>query len=108
MGLFSSLKDRVVEPLARRKINEQLDGIGELTRFELDSSRHSLTVELLLKGESTPIMVRVLNYELSTEEGRTFIRVGSVEASREWLTVAARRFLSGKRFPVPAAVAMAL
>ena len=99
-------KDWLTEKAARAALNQTLLApYGELTALRLNSSERSADAEILLKGETSPINVRVSEYELSREGQRVFITVRRLTTSREWLTNLARRFLVGKRIELPPAAA---
>jgi len=60
-------------------------------------------VRLELLGETEPIEVEITRYSLKSKGEEAQLTVEEVNASREWLAVALRRFVVGRPFTVPAA-----
>jgi hypothetical protein len=57
-----------------------------------------------------PIQVAVRSYELSSEAGETFITLGEIATSREWINQLISNYLppEKKRFKVPGSLRMLL
>ena len=60
-------------------------------------------MRLELLGETEPIEVEIVRYSLKTKGDEAQLTIEEVNASREWLAVALRRFVVGRSFSVPAA-----
>ena len=114
MSLFSFLnpilglipnpaKDFGSEVGAKFKFNNKYQRYGQMTNIQIDSTAKTLHVELELKGESTSLKIDVASYQLSTESGETFIELGEIKTSREWINQLISDYLSPekKRFKVP-------
>ena len=109
MGFFSDSKDRLVASFALPMLNNAwLKPYGQATDFKLNSTNKTLELTVSLNGENTPIRVEVQDYELTQENGRTFVVLKRVSTSRAWMTELARNFLEGKRLEVPAEAASML
>jgi hypothetical protein len=93
-----SIKDWALEKGALLWLNPKLERIGSMTKLSIDSARKTVTVELDLKGEATPIVVTIESYRLVVEQGATFLEIGSISTSREWLTSLCADYLKGRRF----------
>ena len=109
MSLFSFLnpaKDFTLEVAARLWFNQTHERYGQMTNIQIDSTAKSIHVELELKGDPTPLKIAVASYQLSTESGETFIQLGEIKTSREWINHLIGDFLppGKKRFKVPGAV----
>jgi hypothetical protein len=85
----------------REHFNHRYSDIGAITSLHIDSAKRRASVDFELKGESLPIHIAVERYELHVSEGRTFIELKDVTASREWIVQLARQCLIGKKFEVP-------
>ena len=109
MSLFSFLnpaKDFLREGAAKLYFNYEYQRYGQMTNIQIDSTAKTLHVELELKGEPAPLKIDVASYQLTTEDGETFIELGEIKTSREWINHLISDFLphGKKRFKVPGAV----
>lgn len=109
-SLFNPAKDYLLAAAAKLWFNQTLKRYGQMTHIRIDSQNHRIDVELELRGESSPIQLALKSYELSSEAGETFIAIGEIETSREWITQLISDYLppEQKRFKVPAAVKVLL
>lgn len=102
MNIFGRAKDRMLEQMALAYLNGQLLApYGRATQLHLDSQKKTITIEIELKGESSPITVELTDYELSKEGERYFAEVKGVRTSRAWLTALAENKLANVKFPLP-------
>ncbi len=113
MSLFSRLspaKDYLLAGAVKLWFNQTLKRYGQMTQIRIDSQNHRIELELELRGEASPIQVAVKTYELASEAGETFIALGDIETSREWINHLISDFLppDKKRFNVPGALKMLL
>jgi len=109
MSLFSFLnpaKDFALEVAVKLWFNHTHPCYGHMTHIQIDSTAKTIHVELDLKGEFLPLKIDVANYELTTEAGETFIKLGDIQTSREWIDHLISNYLpvEKKRFKVPGAV----
>lgn len=105
MGILSSAKDRLIETGAMAYLNNKLLApYGKATSLRLDSTAKRITIEVELKGETSPLEVEVLDYEITEENERFFVKAKKIRTSREWLTTLASEKLCDVRFEVPAQV----
>ena len=99
-------RDWLIEKTVRVALNQTaLAPYGEMTALRLNSSECTAEADVLLKGETVPITVRVLEYQILREDERVSVIVKEISTSREWLTNLARRFIVGKPFELPPAAA---
>ena len=56
-----------------------------MTHIQIDSTTNHIFLELELKGETAPLRVEIKSYRLGSDSGDTFIEIGAVETSREWI-----------------------
>lgn len=99
---FSKTKDRVVSTAAKKLIQPRITPFGTMSSFAIDSVTKTITLELLLKGETTPVSVTLANYELTTDSrGRPWLQVQEATASREWIETILKEYLVGKPFALP-------
>jgi hypothetical protein len=101
---------------ARQTLNSTwLQPYGSLTELDIDSKNQTLALTLELKGESQPIQIRIKHYELIERDNETYIELGEIETSREWVNTLLRDHLNEKvikprlrQTPLPAVVRMLL
>jgi hypothetical protein len=56
-------------------------------KLEIDTVNKTVNLDVELKGEAQPIRVIISNYKLVESGNCTFIEVGDITASREWMNV---------------------
>ena len=101
---------------ARQTLNSTwLKPYGTLTELDIDSEKKTLALTLELKGESQPVQIRIKHYELVEREDETYLELGEIETSREWVNTLLRDHLTEKvikprlqQTPLPAVVRMLL
>ena len=106
--MFSQIKDRATGPLAGLYFNVLLKQYGTMTNLQIDSKNKTITCELDLKGEPTPLKINGLNYQLVEEGGETFFEITKVDTSREWINVLCDEYLKHRRFKLPPLARLAL
>ena len=105
MGILSSAKDRVLEQMALTYLNGNLLApYGRATSLRIDSTAKTIAIEAELKGESSPVIIKVSGYEIKQEGNRYIARVKGVRTSRAWLTTLAMKHLRNVPFELPAQV----
>jgi hypothetical protein len=75
--------------------NTMLKLYGNMTKLEIDSKNKTIFLELELKGELQPIQVKLSNYKLVQNGNETFIELGEINCSREWMNVLLAEQLNG-------------
>ena len=100
---LNSAKDRLLATGAKARFNKLIERYGTLLEFQLNTVARSLSLTLQLKGEQTPVEIRVHEYTLSTAEGKSVLVIDGkkVDTSREWLTELIRDRVGEKRLIVP-------
>jgi hypothetical protein len=109
MGIFSNAKDRMIERVALSYLNANLLApYGRATNLTVDSTAQTLRITVELKGETTPVELEIVGYEISEDADRYFASIKALNASREWLTTLAREQFCNRRFELSAQVARLL
>ena len=106
--MFNRIKDQATGPLAGLFFNVLLKPYGTMTNLQIDSKNKTITCELDLKGETTPLKIHRLHYQLVEEGETTFFEITGVDTSREWLNVLCDEYLKRRRFKLPPMVRLAL
>jgi hypothetical protein len=101
-------KNKLAEISALIWFQLTLKQYGKMTSLQIDSKNKTIRAELKLKGESAPIHVNILRYELFEENDKTYLQVGEIQTSREWMNVLLREYLTKGRLEVPNALKVAL
>lgn len=84
-SLFNPAKDFVFEVAVKLWFNQTQKQYGQMTTIRIDSTAKNIHLELELKGESSPLEIDLKNYHLRSEAGETFIELGEIQTSREWI-----------------------
>jgi hypothetical protein len=83
--MFNAAKDALASRAAHVWANKLIARYGKVQDLRIDSRRKTLEVSCLLDGELTPITVKIENYVVETERGKTFIRATDFSCTRPWL-----------------------
>jgi hypothetical protein len=94
-------KDRAVSKILALAVAPMIGRYGKLISLRLDTSSRIIDLEILLKGETLPISVRMIDYGMITEGERHFVTCGKVSVSREWMKILAEELLQDKVFELP-------
>lgn len=99
-------KDYAIEWTVKLWFNQTKNRYGKMTTIQIDSTAKHIHVELDLKGEPEPLKIEVKSYKLNTVSGETFIEMGDIETSREWINQLISAYLPPEKkcFKVPSAV----
>ncbi len=81
---------------------------GKLIGIRLDSQARSLELDVLLKGESMPLNIRIDSYEIVSEGGKSYLTCHEVCVSREWMKILADDLLKGRKIEIPSKYARLL
>ncbi len=102
IGNFAVIsKDGAVSKVLELALEPFLSRYGKLMSLKLDANNRIIDLEILLKGETLPISVRMTDYRMITDGDRHFVTCGKVSVSREWMKVVAEELLQGKIFEIP-------
>jgi hypothetical protein len=100
-SLLSRAKDAALQKAVRAFLRPKLDRYGELKDFKLDTSSKRATAELLLHGDSTPLVVTEALYRLEQERGQWVVVVYGIKTSRPWVQHLLEDYFPELRFKVP-------
>lgn len=105
---FKAVKEGAIEVAAKAYLNRKIGNFGSVTRLEIDPRAGTVSVEVQLKGEVSPIAVNVGSYTLVQKGDAQYITLRDVRASREWIGLAVEEYVAGREFKIPEAVAKLL
>jgi hypothetical protein len=100
-GWMRKVKDSSTAFVAERALGGWIERYGHMLNLNIDSGRKTIECELLLKGETAPIVFQVKKYEVVTDASGTGIVIHEATASREWMAAILEDFVRGRRIPVP-------
>lgn len=100
-SFLSRAKDAALQTAIRAFLKPKLERYGELKEFDLDTSAKRATAELLLLGESTPLMVTEALYRLEQDEGQWYVVVYGIKTSKPWVQHLLEDHFPELRFKVP-------
>jgi len=99
--MFSAAKDAFTGVAARKYINGRIERYGAVTDLKIDSRRKTLEATCELRGETTPITVRIGRYEIEHVDEKDFIRAADCTCSRPWIANLLEDLVEGRRFEIP-------
>ena len=85
--MIQNLLGRPLNYVARIYLNLKLKPYGSMTKLEIDTTNKTVNIDLELKGETESIRVIVSNYKLVESGNCTYLEVGNITASREWMNM---------------------
>ena len=100
-----SLKGQLVSMAAKQFLSSYLKDYGKMLNFSVEPSTRTMTLEVLPKGEQTPIKITLTGYEITEAAGKATLRVAGTSASREWIDTLLAEFLRDKPVELPAKAA---
>jgi len=100
-SLLSRAKDAALQKAVEAFLKPKLDRYGELKEFNLDTSAKRLTAELLLHGDSTPLIVTEALYRLEQDCGQWFVVVYGIKTSKPWVQHLLEDYFPELKFKVP-------
>ncbi|HEY0974238.1 MAG TPA: hypothetical protein VGE57_07075 [Solimonas sp.] len=103
-----SVKNSAIAAALRAYVNDKFGEYGEVMDCSVDTEQNRLTVLAKLKGERDTVSATLERYEILREGDKVFIKLHGFSSSRAWLTLLLNKLLSGKRYPLPSAVASLL
>lgn len=79
-----------------------------MLNLKLDSKNKTMSLEVLLAGEDSPLELDVGRYDIVSKDDRFFIEINDVSTSRMWLNVLAEETLNGEKIEIPSKIAKLL
>ncbi len=98
--MIRSVKDKTLSRAIALAVNTKIRKFGTMLDFKLDSRTKTIELEIMLKGETEPLFVKVQRYEILEENGRYFLLAERIVTSREWINVVAESYLQGQRIEI--------
>jgi hypothetical protein len=108
--VLTDVKDRLLARAASERLNKKIHPYGTMLDLRLNTVDKTVTVSFLLKGEQSPIEVRVQRYEIArSDDGKLYVELDGtkVETSREWLTRLIQNKVGRRKIEIPPDIAWA-
>jgi hypothetical protein len=100
-AVIHAAKDMISSKAAKAWLNNFIARYGEVREFKIDSKRKRIDLSCILNGETEPVRVTIIKYEVEDEGEKTFFKVIDSSATRPWLQAVMRDHLHGQRFELP-------
>jgi hypothetical protein len=78
-------KDAALAKTMLLLLRPKLSRYGELQQLNLDTNQKRRSGVLLLHGDTEPVTISEVHYEIQRREAEAFLVLHSVKASREWI-----------------------
>lgn len=69
--------------------------------LKIDSEQKSLSLTMMLKGESNVVKIDIGEYKIVEENGKTFLQFKKLQTNREWLNIMIESYLKINQIEIP-------
>jgi hypothetical protein len=83
----------ILDKLIKFAFNRKTRRFAKMLKLDINSEDKTIDLEVLLKGEASPLAIHIGHYEIKTGE-ESGIRISQIHTSREWLTELIHTFAS--------------
>jgi hypothetical protein len=101
-------KDVAVSSSIKGVVNLVIKEFGKMLDLRLDSKNKRIFAEVELLGEKEPVSIEVGEYELVERDGKSFLVVKDLSASREWLDIVLKNHFNTYELELPPQIAKTL
>ncbi len=101
MSILSAGKDRILGLFLRQRLNDLLQEVGAVESLAIDTSAHTLTIDIRLEDEPDLVHVDVRGYKVVADGAGRHLLLGETSVSKRWMEILVRRHLVGKRLALP-------
>lgn len=102
--MLRAIKDRITSQAAKIWLESRIGKYAAIPEFQIDSGAGRVRMVVLPKGETTPIEITILRYEIVADHGHKCFVVREIQCTREWIALAAADHLVGRKIPLPMGV----
>ena len=81
-----------VQDIVAKKISDY----GKLTDINLDIKQRIVKLDFSMHGEESIVKVQLSEFKLLQIQGQDYLKIGSVQTSRQWMTLLGQDYLDGK------------
>jgi hypothetical protein len=94
--------------LIKKTFNRKIMRYGTVLNLNLDSKNKSITLDVLLAGEESPLKLEIGRYDIISHDDKYYLEINDVSTSRLWLNVLADETLNGEKIEIPSKIAKLL
>ncbi|MRI83925.1 MAG: hypothetical protein C6I00_05835 [Nitratiruptor sp.] len=106
--MVKNIKEKIVALAMKQLFNRHIQEFGEILYLGLDSENKEIEMEVMLRGEQEPLIVRVRGYEIVEEDGNYYLIANQIETSREWIDTLIANSMANRRFAISQQIAKTL
>jgi hypothetical protein len=81
-------------------INFKLKKAGRMLDLKIDPKTRSITMETLLLGETEPISIKVVGYEINQLENKNILKFEEINTSKTWLNILLNELIPDKELEI--------
>ena len=97
-----------INNIIRKAFNRKIQRYGTMLNLNLDSKNKSITLNVLLAGEESPLEIDIGRYDIVSQGDKYYLEINDVSTSRLWLNVLADETLNGEKIEIPSKIAKLL
>ncbi len=75
----------VKKAIIRRIFNIKMERYGQMLKLDINSKDKTIDLEVLLRGESSPLQIHIGHYEIKSGDD-SGVKISKIHTSREWIT----------------------
>jgi hypothetical protein len=75
----------ITKAIIRRVFNIKMERYGHMLKLDINSKDKTIDLEVLLRGETSPLQIHIGHYEIKTGD-ESGIKISRIHTSREWIT----------------------
>jgi hypothetical protein len=75
----------IKESIIKFAFNVKMERYAHMLKLDINSEDKSISLEVLLRGEGSPIQIHIGHYEIVTGD-ESGIKISQIHTSREWMT----------------------
>ncbi len=75
----------ITKSIIKRIFNNKMERYGHMLKLDINSKDKTIDLEVLLRGEASPLQIHIGHYEIKTGE-ESGVKISRIHTSREWMT----------------------
>lgn len=98
---FAKFKDAALEKGVMMFAKPHIERYGEILDFSIDTTARTITAEVILHGDATPLEVEQAHYRLEGDADKPVLVLHDVKVSKPWVQHLLEDHFQEIRVPVP-------
>ena len=99
--MFGKMKDMGMAKGVQIGLNQMIKEFGKITKLNLDSSKNSINMDILLEGENESINLTINKIEVIQYGNTPNLRISEISVSKSWMNIIVKKYLDGRVLPIP-------